>query len=163
MKTYGPKEVTKSVENPITGKSELRTANFSLSEAENYEDVLAITGGDVDKIVGWFNVGRRITARTNASNSLMGIQDSTTKALLKAFRNGIVALADDPEDSAQRKTASDFLLAKKKYAPLQGVIDNWGKSVSSIDFDAEELPLPRSFRAGQEEEGEEAEAETAGV
>ncbi len=167
-------ELTKNVENPVTGKKVERKAIVALPEftgdngtndaSEALNNALAACNGDSLVLVKWFEHGIRAQAKQVAANSLLTFGDAETKKALRDFADAVkvtMEVMEIDEVAARAKVSS-----KPKFADMTAKVNAFEAAIAdnptnTFDFTVlANLKQPRWFGGAEEDEADEG-TETA--
>lgn len=139
-------KVSTKVTNPVTGEEVKVTGDFILPLAKTGEDALNMVQGKDEDLVFWFNLGRKLIARSIVSRSL-GLDFGTEEKndLFKSFDAAISAVRKGMSE-ARIKALQDFILSEEKYAPIREPLLKWTPDHKTFDFSKIELEKPSGKR-----------------
>lgn len=122
--------VKRKVENPFTGEDITREGKFSMDAAQDMDSALAICGQKESEVIFWFNLGRKLQAKSQMFNSLgFDLGSDDLNDLFGAFKRAMAGMLPVlPKDATKemkeklnekRARIQKFILEEEKFEPIR--------------------------------------------
>lgn len=134
----------------------------------------AMVNGKLEDVLFWFDYGRKVAARTQATLGL-GLEFTSDKEdekeaedeieqledLARSFKNAMSNMITESTSEERKNAIMNFILSEEKFAPIRDkmeVIKN--PAPKFFDFGSEKLKKPTGVRGRRKADPAESEAET---
>lgn len=148
----GTIEITRKVENPVTGKENEVTGKGEFTLAKNLNDILALSGGREEVAVFWYNWAKRQAAYRQLTQKIeFDLGSDELNERFAQYTSTMKQLEDKDQNDDEKKAQREFILGQKKFKDLKVALDGYTGDNFTVNFD-DELKMPTGVRGRQKAE-----------